>query len=571
MNITRPTAALFWEISRRRRGPVYIVIGMMLAGLALKWALNTRVVLEDSWKHLFVNSSGMLMAGSVIFVLAIFNFTESSPEKDWTGFPYRLFVLPLPTLFLVALPLISGITVMSLVCGYWLRIVLTPTDAPEAGWMTLLLVAFMTLFQTVLWCLAGFRLGRMLVLGLAGPVFVIVGFLPWQQVWATDWFSERTLSLLLVSLVLVLFVCSWYCVARQRCGGGRQGNWFRAAIEWILDFLPRRKRPFTSPAGAQFWFEWRRSGIVLPLCVAGMLLFFIRPLSLRCQNDGPLSLQLLCWTIATPVILAAIIGKGFSKPDLWATELSLPTFNMVRPISSGEIVVVRMKVAALSTAISWALVIAFLCFWLPGWADLNSLNAIRIGFWMASGHSAIGEKLIAGLTVVAGILATWKYLVNGLWSGLSGNWNVFLALPFAYALFTILGFVALAIMLNHDDAVRAWFVADPDKPLAWFEALAAMALIAKFVLAARVWRDVSPRRVRRYLVFWLCSTGCLLALAILVWAHGLFDLVLIDIFNFLPWDAQRLLGLMILLALLFMPLARIGLAPRALAKNRHYQ
>lgn len=567
MNLRRPITALFWDISRRRSGSVIALAGLMLFGLVFKLSLPARVLLNN--RDIFQNISGMLMAASVVFVLAVFNFTESSPEREWTGFPYRMFVLPLPTVFLVALPLISGMAGMSLVCGFWLRVILERADAPEAGWLTLLLVSFTAFFQAVVWCLAGVRVGRLLALGLAGLGYVFVGFLPWQQIWTSDWYSKKNLTVILCGQILLLFGISWYCVSCQRCGGGRRPNWFRAALEWFLDLLPRRKADFVSASGAQFWFEWRRSGIILPLCVAGILVFFIRPLSLTFRHDGSETLHLLCWTLAAPVILAAVIGKGFSKPDFWAGELSFPAFYTVRPIASGEMVVVKMKVAALSAAISWVLVVVFLCFWLPGWADLDSLNTIRIGFWMAYGHSLRWEKLIAVLIVVAGMFSTWKCLVDGLWNGLSGRWRVFLGPPIAYGLLLFLGIVVLSVMLNHDAAVRAWFFANPDRPLSWLEDIAAAALIVKFILAARAWRDISARRVGKYLVLWLCSTGCLLALVLVLWAHGLFDLVLISLFGFLPWDTKRLVALLIFSALLVMPLARIGLARSSLEKNRH--
>jgi hypothetical protein len=337
----------------------------------------------------------------------------------------------------------------------------------------------------------------------------------------------------------------------------------------MLDFLPRRKTDFASPAGAQFWFEWRRFGMILPLCVAGMLLFFIRPLSFYCRANGEDTLRVLLWTLATPVILGAIVGKGFSKPDFWSSELSCPAFNAVRPIASGEIIVVKMKVAALSTAISWGLVLIFLGFWLPGWANLESLNNIRIGFWMAYNHSVLWQNVIAALIVVAAVLCTWKCLVNGLWTGLSGNWKYFLALPTAYGLLAAGGIIALAVMLNHDAAVRTWYRTDPDRPLSWLTDIAALAVFAKFFLAAWTWRDISPGRVRKYLFLWLCATVCLMALIFLLWADGLFSLVLIGFFGFLPWDTHRLLALLVLLTLLVIPLARIGMAPSSFAKSRH--
>ena len=94
-----------------------------------------------------------------------------------------------------------------------------------------------------------------------------------------------------------------------------------------------------------------------------------------------------------------------------------------------------------------------------------------------------------------------------------------------------------------------------------FAWIAALAVITKFWVAAFSWRNIAPQRIRQYLVIWLGSTLCLIALAMLVWAGYLR--------YFLPSDIYRLRSLLILVALLVIPFARVGLAPSALARNRH--
>jgi hypothetical protein len=50
-------------------------------------------------------------------------------------------------------------------------------------------------------------------------------------------------------------------------------------LDWATDLLPRRRKQFSSPAAAQFWFDWRRSGLILPLSIAAILVFVIVPMS----------------------------------------------------------------------------------------------------------------------------------------------------------------------------------------------------------------------------------------------------------------------------------------------------
>src|SRR6185295_7785356 len=125
----------------------------------------------------------------------------------------------------------------------------------------------------------------------------------------------------------------------------------------------------------------------------------IGPISWLLRNDHAITLWILGWTLAMPMLLALPIGKGFSKPDFWSGDLSLPPFVAVRPFATGNLVVVKMKVAALSAIFAWLPVIVFLGLWLPCWADLSDLTMIRAGFWMVYDHSVAPQYAIAALVV----------------------------------------------------------------------------------------------------------------------------------------------------------------------------
>ena len=76
-----------------------------------------------------------------------------------------------------------------------------------------------------------------------------------------------------------------------------------------------------------------------------------------------------------------------------------------------------------------------------------------------------------------------------------------------------------------------------------------LGIIAKLSLWVFSWRDVAPERVQQYFIFWTGSTLGLIGLGVSL------------------WRAERLL--VVLVAILIVPLARIGFAPSALLKNRH--
>jgi multisubunit Na+/H+ antiporter MnhC subunit len=167
----------------------------------------------------------------------------------------------------------------------WVKLVFVHDKLARPGWLAVLIGAYMVFYQTVLWSLAGLRILRMIVLGLIGTGFVGVAFLPFfGESISSPLLSEKVLIALLIALALVAFLISWICVAHQRCGGGRRRNWLKALIERIADALPSRGKDFHSPAAAQYWFEWRRSGLLLPLCIGAMLILVIGPISWHLKN-----------------------------------------------------------------------------------------------------------------------------------------------------------------------------------------------------------------------------------------------------------------------------------------------
>jgi len=568
--MNRPVTALIREIWCRNRRTIHITAALLLSSwlFNLFFAREFRPTGREDHELLTINS--LLTVASLLLVFSIFNHTEFSPQREWTGFPYRLFTLPVTSLTLTAVPMLLGISVVELVYIISLKLVFRDGQLPKPEWFAALLGTYMVFYQTVLWTLAGFRLLRIIVLGLIGTSFVGVAFLPFfAQYVSSPWFSENILVTLLSGLAAAAFVVAWVCIAQQRCGGGKRRSWLKSLIERITDALPRRKKDFRSPASAQFWFEWRRAGALLPSCVGALLLLVIGPLSWFLRDDSGSATWILAWTLVMPIILAFPLGKGFSKADFWANDLTLPTSVSIRPLANGEIIVIKMKVAALSAAISWLLVLTFLALWLPLWADLAPLMMPRIGIWMTYGHSMWAEYAISALFIMAAALVTWTLLIGGLWVGLSGNRKLFFGTAAVYCFVPLAAFIVLTILLNHDQAVRAWATEDPDRVLSIFEWIATLAVIAKFWLAAFSWRSIGKPRVRAYLLLWTSATLLLAVLAILIWAHGSLDLELMGLMDFLPLDVYRLRNLLILVTLLIIPFGRIGFAPSVLAKNRH--
>ncbi len=565
-----PTTALIWEIWQRNRRTVGLVFAFILVGSLFNELIPNSFRATAAGRERLLTLNSMLMTGSFLLVVGVFNYTEFNPQREWTGFPYRLFALPVSTLRLVVLPMLLGVVSLELTFLAWWKLVFGPGELVMPEWIAALLGAYMVFYQTILWSLAGFRILRMIVLGLAGTSMVGVGCLPmFGKIIPSVWLSETVLIALLTTAAIVAFATAWGVVARQRTGGGRRGNWLRMVMERALDLLPRRRKAFNSPAAAQLWYEWRRTGLLLPGAIAALLILVIGPLSWGMRDEELTVPWILFWTLLLPVALAAAMSKGFSKPDFWSRDLSLPTFLAVRPVKTGEMVVVKMKVAAFSAALAWMLVLVFFCLWLPLWANPTAVAEMRVGYWMVYDHTLYPQFVIAALTIIAGMLLTWKFLVGGLRVGLSGSRKMFNGFAAAYVAAGILGVMSLVILLNNDTVFREWIHEDPNRLLSYFEWAVAVAIIAKFWLAAYWWRRIANQYVLKYLLLWCGATSLLIALAILLWANGTLSLMLMEIGDFWPVDVYRLKRFLILLALLMIPLARTGLAPSSLVKNRH--
>ncbi|WP_150107695.1 hypothetical protein [Pedosphaera parvula] len=213
-----PVMALGWQVWRQNHRSIWLIVGIISFCSLANQIVPERMRLVESYRELLNTVNGMLMALSLLFIFGIFNYTETRPGKEWTGFPYRLFVLPVSTLLLVALPICLGVT--SIVVAYWLwaKLVFTHAELSATWWFPLVLGTFMVLYQTVLWSLAGFRVIRIVVLGLLGPIFVFIGVLPFAAKDTTGafWISEKFLSAILVGIAVAAFLTAWASVARQR-------------------------------------------------------------------------------------------------------------------------------------------------------------------------------------------------------------------------------------------------------------------------------------------------------------------------------------------------------------------
>jgi len=540
-----PTAALLWEIWRRNRIAVAVIVAATAAGRLLDYAEQP----TDDPSSLIA----LLSMVSFLFVFGIFSYTEPSGARGIGNFPRRLFTLPVSSLRLVALPVLTGIASVELLYLLWLA-PLSRGGTLSVPFVAVLLGASMVFVQGVFWGLERVGPLRLLVAGVVVIVVYAIGLLPsWPPSPPPPWRAEAAVGTAMAALAVAVFLLAWRHIIRLRCGGSeRRARRLEPLIASAAGAY-RRRTPFASPVAAQFWFEWRCSGLVLPLLVGGVLVAVIAPISWFAREDAVRSLRLLLGTLATPVLLAIPVGMAFARPTFWSEDLSLPAFVAIRPLTDEQMVAIKMKVAAASVAISWLLVVCFVGMWLSLWANVDAVSQLAIQWWAFHEHSVLSVYGTVALILVAGVVLTWRFLVNRLWSGLSGSRPLFTASVMSPVLFVI------AAMVFAADRLPGWVLEDPARMggVVWLMSIAA---VAKCLLAAWSWRRLSAHHLRQYVLVWSAATTCLLALTMLLW--GVVRI-------YVALDIYRFQSFMLLAALLAVPLGRVGLAPSSLARNRH--
>ena len=540
-----PTSTLLWEIWQRNRWAIGGIAALTLAGRLIDASYTTGPAADEA-------SAVTTLCGMLAFLLlfAVFNYTDSGSSAGLGRFPHRLFTLPVSSLRLVAIPVLTGIVAIEVLYLAWAD-PFSRGGSTSPVFVAILLGALMVFYLAVLWTCARTGSLRLVIIGVIAAALFAAGLMPsFPPTPAPAWRSEVFLAALVAGLAVVAFMLAWTYVAGSRAGGGRSTFRLESLIDWASDLQPSRRRPFATAAGAHFWYEWRASGTVLPALVAGVVILILAPVSWLASGDARYTVWILIGALATPIVLALPVGVAFSKPVFWSEDMAVPAFVAVRPMSSLDLVAIKVKVASASAALSWVIVLVFLAMWLPWWANLDAVS--RLGARLFAGHSAGTVYSLAVLVPIGGVFLTWRSLLSHLWSGLSGMRPLFLASAFSL--------VALATGVPLDAGrLIVWLLRDPSR-FGLFVWVAVLVIAAKCALAAYAWRGVSRRYLRGYVVAWLVGTASLLSLGL-----ALSELVRM----YLSLDVDRLRTAVILLAVLAVPLARVGFAPSSLARNRH--
>jgi len=264
-----------------------------------------------------------------------------------------------------------------------------------------LVVSFFWWMQAVAWGTPQAQ-WRVLILLMVGVVHLLVWSLPrLSDAVGRGWWWVILMAMLASSMPVAVMGLQW--VREGRWEGPSRLALMRTAWQPARGRLGRR---FGSAFGAQFWFEWRRFGWVLPgvaMTVYFVILPLIKMVMTKQGAGGDFGMVGAGLIVAAPLTVAGLLGAGVG--DFGAAEPGggLPEYLAVRPMSNGDFVLAKMAMALAASALTWAAAVLASWMWLPAPHDLGSAMAWGVPAWALL------------------VLFTWKNLLGGMWASLTGR------------------------------------------------------------------------------------------------------------------------------------------------------
>ncbi len=485
------------------------------------------------------------LSTTFMYYLAVFSFGFSGDLAARPSiFPARMFTLPVRTGTLVLGPMLHGTVAVAILVEAATLLARWPwgIETPLV-WPALLAAAFLAWTQALTWMPYGLPGLRVIftVLWLISLDAIVLAAMHYEV-------SEPVMLAFLAPQLPLAYLTACFAVARARRGD--VPDWLPALTRLFrrADRLPRPRGNFSSPARAQVWFEWRRQGRTLPALMVILLPFELALLWLA--RDAPaLASEILLITFVTPPLMASFMVTTVSRahPDARDSHGMSP-FVATRPLSNGALIGAKLKMAIWSTLAAWLLVLVAVPIALK-WSGTWPMMIERSDRFV--GVVGMPRAIVFGLLVLAGLIAaTWKQLVQSLCIGLTGrDWIARSVLIAALAFIVFIGPLAQWIA-DHDRVQAVLFAFAPS----------ILALLVSLKMLAAAW--VAAR---------LTHSGLLSDRTLLTGAAAWVALVF-ALYGLLGWLVDGPLVpryFLALVAILFVPLARVSAAPLALAWNRH--
>ena len=120
--------------------------------------------------------------------------------------------------------------------------------------------------------------------------------------------------------------------------------------------------------------------------------------------DAESTVTMFCLVLALPLGLALVIGKRHAEIELAPTP-----FQFMRPLTSGTMILPKLKIAALSSLLAWLIVLAVVPLWLALWCDTSLLaKSWRV---LQTSYSTPALFALLPLSLLAAVALTWRWPV----------------------------------------------------------------------------------------------------------------------------------------------------------------
>jgi len=531
----------------------WVVGGMLVYIAAMAIAIQLQAFPDAAQQ---VASGAFLLLFALAVLLNGLIFSPADLGAKGSVFPSHMLVLPLRTRTLVGWPMLYGAVLNCILWMLLASLVLIPAKIPLPLLLpAAILMAVTAWIQAISWSPFPSPFVRIPVLLLA--IFPTAALGSWR---AFDPSSPHVYWLATAgSLAWMLAAYGFGVIGLSRA---RKGNaWYWSA--WHALSLQRvwrsgnlkSRTAFRSPAAAAFWFECRRSipflpvifaMVVIPLLVEvlleGLALQHSEGLMLGPLGVVPPAALLIGILVSTALIFSALAGATIAKPDLWSKE-ELTSFFATRPVSTLRMVARKMKAAAVSAAIGWAMVVLVIAVWMIlEFSPLNPHKSLVRGWLREANAKDIAAVVLAILAIW---LLMWRTMAVSMCTSMTGRKWISTALGFAFtlAVFAVPGLIG-------------WVMKDPERRdhfVTYLPWMLPMFVFLKLMTAAVIGLALgrlgllTRRDLMRSAALWLAATV----------------LVLATIVFFIEWSWYAAAA-----AILVVPLARIGAAPLALHWNR---
>ena len=540
-----PAAAVAWEFRQRHRWglialTVYLVV---LATIKLVVVVRGLPIHLDSGES-FAFVVMMPMTTTFTYFLAVFSFgLDGDLAARQSMYPARRFTQPVTTAALTWWPMLYGMVAMTILWLATRLFALWPSGiAVPVIWPALVAASLLAWTQALTWMpypLPGLRIiVTVLWLGtIDGIALLALNFKA----------DELVMLAILAPQIPLAYLVARFAVARARRGD--VPDW-RGAFAWLKQIArapSSRREHFRSAASAQAWLEWRRYGLSLPAWV-GILLPFELILLWTAGDSAELLFTILLGVLITPPFMATFAAAAMSKsgPDD-SGSYGVTPFIGTRPLTNAELVAAKLRMTILSTGFAWLLVLVAVLLALR----LSGTSAVALDGWRRLSEIVGTPRavMVVLLILAACIASTWKQLVRSLYIGLSGRASLITG-----SVFLVLGFFFIV------GPFAEWMIESGRLGELWsalpliFVVLASLKMIVATWIVVRLYhgRVVSDRTLVAGAALWMVAV--LAVYGVLVW--------LLDT----PHIPHYVL---LLLAILAIPLARLSAAPLALAWNRH--